>query len=527
MKKNKIDIILNKLRRKIWISNIVKSLIDVLFIASIGFLCFIIIAHITPVVYVFNKGLILITYMIILGFIVGVLRRPSIVKTALVGDKLGLKQRLETYLEYKNCDVFICEIFKEETEDTLDNFNLLKKYKFNIQWKKVLISCVVCVLSVGIYFIPSLSMDKAIEKQDINKELKEEAKNISELKKNIGQDEEDENISENYKKEILLSLDNLEKKLNKSFDYNEGALQVSDMEKKLKKMNSKNTSEDMKCIAGIFDGLDNEENLQKEMFSYKNVNTYNKLNNEEFTDKEQERISENIKTMQKSSKNYNDKQKELLNKIKTTTEDKNLSGNKLQELIKKDNKKMEKFEKDAQTKLTSMKERLLAKGNEGFKSLGGEEKGADFAKGENDDHKNGEINNEKSDQMAIGDDGNQRIKSSSGVGGSGIGGDSEDDVAKEGKVDKNNKVTRLGEDGNNRSNVKGNWQNEGSITNKYSEDVILVNGEFKSMDSMYNIFKKEGMEYISKQEIPLEHRQLVIEYFDKLNRGQQNGGNGY
>ncbi|MCT4592891.1 MAG: hypothetical protein N4A57_01245 [Anaeromicrobium sp.] len=524
MKKNKIDIILSKLRRKIWIGNILKSLINGVLISSIGFLFITIVAHITPIVYVFNKAFILITSIIILGIIVGVLRRPSIVKTALIGDKLGLKERLETYLEFKDKDSFICEMFIEEAEDSLENFNVLKKYKLNIQWKKVLISSLVCALSVGIYFVPSLSMNKAIEKEHINKELKEEGKNVSELKKNI---EEDEDIGEDHKKEILLSLDDLEKKLNKSFDYNEAALQVSDMEKKLKKINNEMTRSNMKSIAGIFNGLDNEYVPLEEMFQTGDLDSFNALKDKKFTTKEQETISENIKKMEKLNKNYNSKEKEMLNEIKTALEDKKLTSDKLEDIIENNDKKIDKFAKDTETKLKSMKERLLAKGNEGFKGLGGEEKGSDFAKGQNDDYENGEINNKKSEEMAIGNGGNKSIKSSSGVGGSGIGGDSEDTIPKEGEVDKKDEATRLGEDGTNISNVEGNWHNEGNITNKYSENVIEVKGEFKSMDHMYNTFKKEGMDYISKQEIPLEHRQLVIEYFNKLNRGQQNGGNGY
>lgn len=516
--------ILNKLRNKIWIEEILKNMINGFCISSIIFFSFVTIAHFFPIVYVLKKSVLMLLILMGLSVCVGFFRRPSIQKTAVIGDELGLKERLVTYLEYKNEDSAMIENFKEELSSTLGVFDLVKAYKIKLSIKRILINFVVCILAIGIYFIPSSSMNVATNQEMIHKELKEESKKIHELKEKIKNDLEDENLNMEQKEKIILTLEKTEEKLKSSFDYDEGAIDVMDAQKKIKEMNSENLGKELKSLVGAFDGIGQKESI-KDAFASGDVEKINQqLKSKFFSKEEQKKIIENMNEIEKNLGNQEMK-KELLNKMKTTIEEEP-TGERLAKALEdmKETKKLKQLAKETESKLNSMKERLLAKGDEGFKGISGEEKASDFAKGQNEDTQNGEMTHQKGNEIAQGDRGNQHMENANGLGGSnGTNFENENATEKLGKVERQENATRLGKDKEDASFVKASWQKDGKFTDKESDQAMAQRGEHEALDVLHGKFQKQGMEYIKKQQIPLSRRELVLAYFNKLNGGAENG----
>jgi hypothetical protein len=418
------------------------------------------------------------------------------------------------------------ENFKEELSSILTVFDLVKKYKMKVRLKRIIISFLLLTLGTGIYFIPSASMNVAKNQEIINRELREEAAKIHELKDDFKKYLEDENLDSKQKEKIILTLEKVEKKLKNSFDYDEGAADVIDAQKKIKAMNGENLGEELKSVAGVFDGLGQEEKSIKEAFVSGDAEKISqKLNNHTFSKQDQEKIIDHINEMEKRLGSQDDGKKELLNKMKTALEEES-TGEKLSKALEdvEENKKIKKFTEETESKLTSMKERLLAKGDQGFKGLSGDEKPHDFAKGENEDTKNGEMTTQKGNEIVQGDMGNQHMENANGLGGSnGTDFENEKSTERVGKVERQNQSTRLGKNKEEASFVKSCWQKGGKLTNKESDQAMAQKGECESLNTLYGEFQKQGMNYVEKQQIPLSRKELVLEYFNKLNGGVRNG----
>jgi hypothetical protein len=404
-------------------------------------------------------------------------------------------------------------------------FDLVKEYKIKLSFKRIFISFVFCILAIGIYFIPSASMKVAKNQEMIHKELKEEAEKIHELKEKIKNDLEDEDLNIEREEEILLTLEKTEEKLKHSFNYDEGAVDITDAQKKIKEMHRENLEKELKSLAGVFDGVGQEESI-KEAFASGNVDQINQqLKNQVFSKEEQKKIIENMYEIEKSLGREESKKKDLLNKMKTTIEEEP-TGERIAKGLKdlQETKKLKKLAEEVESKLSSMKERLLAKGDDGFKGISGEEKAHDFAKGENEDTQNGEMTHQKGNEIAQGDKGSQHMENANGLGGSNhTDFENENATEKLGKVERQENATRLGKGKEEASFVKASWQKEGKFTDQESDQAMAQKGEDEALNALYGKFQKQGMEYIKTQQIPLSRRELVLAYFNKLNGGAENG----
>lgn len=506
--KDKIYITLKKLRNKIWVNNIIGCLINSLLIYSLIILGFTIIIYVIPIVYFIKKSIIIGAILLGLGIIRGIIKRPSIKNTALIGDKMGLKDRLITYIEYKNNDDSIINLFKNDLKETLDSFNVIKNYKIHIKFKRIIISLLVIVLSLGIYFVPSNNKDIAIEKQNINKDIKQEAQNVADIKKEIKEKLDKENLDKKDKQILLSSLDNLEKKLNKADDYNQGSIDINEAQSELNEINESY----MNDVSSVFEGVKQGNNSLETAIDSGNIDRIKQaLMDEEFNQQEKNKMIDNIDKIQNSTNS------EALNKIKDCLKKGDSSGKDIADILNKDKKKL-KIAKKAHMKLESMKERMLSKEGEGFKSFG-DKKGSDFVNGDNDELDNGENGFEKPSEMVMGNAGNKKMANSNGVGGNVDSTSDSNKQSKEGHIKRNEESTRLKDNGNEISSVSGVTGEDGIINNKYSDNVSEIKGDYKSLDTIEKEFSKEGMDYIFKQDIPLEDRDLVTEYFKKLNGG--------
>ncbi|QXM05246.1 hypothetical protein [Crassaminicella indica] len=520
-----VDRTLKQLRNKIWIEKMLESIINAFCISSIGFFLCISGAHFFPIVYALKKSLVFILGVIILGIMIGFFKRPSIQETALLGDSLGFQERLLTYLEYKHEENVMIENFKEELASALAVFDLVKKYKIKLPTKRIIMSVLLFFLATGIYFIPSLSMEVANDQEAVHKELKEEAQKLAALKDKLEKSLEDKASISEEKEELFFILEETEEKLKNSFDYDEGAVNVMEAQKKIKNISSEKLGEELKSVAGVFEGLGQNGEAIKDAFASGEVEKAVKaLSQQSFSQKEQKRIIENIEEMEKRLKSSEYMKKELLKNMKTALKEQP-TGERISQAIEnnKQNKEIKKMVEEAESKLTSMKERLLAKGDKGFNSVGGEEKAHDFANGENEDTRNGEISNQMGNERVLGEAADHSMKEANGVGGSnGTDFEYEELMGKEGTLERQ-ASSRLWKNEQESSFLKASWQDEGKFISKESDHAVATNGENVSLDYLYRKFQKEGMEYIKKQEIPLSRKEMVLQYFNKLNGGLENG----
>ncbi|WP_129597397.1 hypothetical protein [Anaerophilus nitritogenes] len=498
---NSIENTLKKLRIKIWIHRIIKSLIFSLGVFSISFFMFMIVIHFYPVVYSFQKAMGFMSIFIFVGLLFGILKRPTLYETASIGDQLGFQERFVTYLEYKEKKDCIIKIFIEEVKEALEDFPILEKYKIKTPVKLILANILMISLSIGIYFIPSSSMEIASEKENIHKELKEEAKKVEELKKEIQK--------KNPSKNMITSLEELQKELENAYDYESGAAHVSSIQEQIE-----NENDDI-FMSEILDGISSKQKLQSQ-WSKNHEEALENIKNTHFSKDEKEKMKENIKNMMKTK---NEDKKEKLKKINTALE-KNNTGKEIVKALE-NGKKSKEVKESLDVKLDAMKERLLAKGEKGFKGNGGEEKLSDFAKGESKEEQNGELSQNSSDALALGNMGNQSMKSPSGVGGDKI--DASDGEALEGKVNRQDQSTRIGENKGDSSYLKGQWNDGGAIKDGNKEEVSSRRGDESSLEGYERDFKNTQMDYVEKLTIPIKHKQLVLEYFKKLNGGEEDG----
>ncbi len=520
-KEDKIISFIKRLRRRIWLSTLLKMFFNSLICTGIACFCLVAISHLTPVVYIYRKAVFLVAMLMALGLSVGLIKRPTLFKTAVVGDSLGLQERLVTYLEYKDLDAPVIELFVRETEETLENSSYLDKFKLNISGKKVLCAFVLIVGAAGLSFLPSTKRDVALHSQEINQKIKEEAQIITAKTEELGQEEE---LPPEQRQKMLSTLEKLSKELNRSFAYQEAAAHVAQAQQQLALLNEHHRQDGLESLQGILSGLSpNHPVLQQAELEGSREDLLQALEQENFSSEEQKAMLENIAEMQREYSAGDD----TLEKIKDSLQEKNLTGKELVEALKKERQDVASCRNIAETEITlqQMKERLLARDNKGFKSLGGEDKAADFAKGEIEKAGNGELTAERSEEIALGQYGTKHMRSSSGIGGGGpLNSQEGSEESREGEIEKKAVGTRLSSEESQTSYVQGQWQEQGKIQNKYSPDALEIEGENKALAAMYGGFRREGMEYVAKQEIPLARKQLVLDYYLKLSGGQNDAG---
>ncbi|KAJ48949.1 hypothetical protein BD780_000538 [Clostridium tetanomorphum] len=503
-----VEYVLKKLRKKLWINILLKNLINGIFITSILGLFMVLLSHIKSIVYVKEKifyiSIILLMFMIIKS----ILQKPSIEKVAKVGDKLGFKERLITYVELKEDNDLdgVFQIFKEDLEDELQNIDLIKKYKINLCYKKILYTLMIVIISCGSYFIPSLSREKALEMEDVNRNIKKEIVEIDKAKKDIIKDSKDEN----EKKEISQVFEKLKKALKNTYDYDKAMSQILKAEEKLNNINSMKSGKNLKAMASIFKGTSLENSELTTALQSENI--------------DEKLFNNNIKISQ------SDKEKMLksLNKNKDLLNDNNIKESLQNELMKKDTttkdlvKSLKKEDKNFQlnSKLENTKDKLLSKNEQkGFENKEGNRKSEDFSLGvKENNYKYGENSNIKNTENTIGGNGNSKREDNNSIGSSKVSDNKEiREKANKGTIGKHDEAT-ASKKSSIVSNVNSKINDSGKIFDKNVEDIIGEKGSIQSMENRWLDYKKEGMEYIFKYSIPLDKEDIVIQYFKALRK---------
>ncbi len=249
---------------------------------------------------------------------------------------------------------------------------------------------------------------------------------------------------------------------------------------------------------------------------------FNILKDKHFTIEEKKKILENIESI-KSRFSDNEYINSITNKMKIALEKEN-TGKILADILKEEYYRKKELDIAQRTiiKLQNMKERLMDKASiDGFKSFDGDKKSADFERGgESELSRDGELSNINSEEFAMGSQANKLMGNADGLGGGSRETNGNSEKVKNGEILKEDTATRLEIENKNISYIRGSFQETGEIIDKKVRQAVGDIGELEELHRFYSSFKEEGINYVLKQGVPLEYRQLVINYFDRLIGGK-------
>ncbi|MCR4432095.1 MAG: hypothetical protein NUV45_13920 [Tepidanaerobacteraceae bacterium] len=521
---------IEKIRFKMWFCAIADSLICSALLWAWYIFILAAASHLVAITYFLQKVKAGAAAFAFAGICAGALRRPGMKAAALAGDATGLQDRLSAYLECIGKSGHVLEAFREEVLEAVGKFNPARKYRAAICWKRLWHCLLILMISAGILLIPSPRMEQAAQMQSVREDLKAEAENLKELAERIEKTSDDENRDSAAQPDQKLSrlLYDLAEKMEKSSSFEQAVYDVSQVQKKLGLHEYGGDANGAKGLAGIFDGAGNDFDEGKQLLEQGDAEGAARVvENKAPSRQAQQKVLENIDKIQGRIKLQEGGDAErLLEKIKTAAEKGELDGKLLASFLKQFTRpasgaSQKSYAEKVETKLQSLKERLLAKAGSGFEGYGEQNKSSAFAEGGNTEGmKNGEPGTQDVSSVASGGEGMMASDSREAVGGSAVSGEAVD--GRQGQMGKVQKeaASLLPDAGEVYSEeVKGQWQSGGTIQEKKSDRTIEIKGEFTNTKTLYRQFLAEGMEYVDKYEFPAEERPLVLEYFSKLNGG--------
>lgn len=527
MRDSAVEALIARLRIRMWVENILQSLVFSMLAAALLVLLLSIFAHLTVIVDTIPKTAAILATACIAGTLIGAARLPKIKQAARVGDRLGLQDRLTTYLEYKDRSGSVIEAFKQELDDVLLQFEARSLYKINFYSKQLLAAVIILGLSACLFLLPSLNREEARVRETVNRELKQEAEKVLALKNVL----ETPNASKVGPAELMTEeqarakLEELESSLNKSYSYPEAALQVADTLQELESLGQGIAGEDIKGLAGIFDG--GGEKLEKSGALLRQGDAQGAaglLENAKLGEKERQLMLENTRRMLQKG-GYTEAGKGVLENLQAGLEKDSFNPQKLSQLLRDVSKRpeMEQAMQEIKIKLGNMKERMVARSNEGIKSPGGGYQASKLTEGENDGRGNGETTDREAVSVAAGEYGLHAARNPDAVGGGVAGSGGREEADREGQVAKSEQALLAGspDTGGPVEELRGKWQEEdGRIVERVSDRVIGLAGDTGGYRNMYGEFQDEDMKYVDKSEIPAGKQQLVLKYLKSLEGGE-------
>lgn len=172
-----------------------------------------IISRFTPITFIWNKVLVILSISLLTGIILSLFRKPSFKETATLVDSYELKERVATSLELRGEDTIVAKIQKEDTIRILERGQLKSKISLRPATKIFVFILVFLIATVSISFIPTKSFVLAKEKETNLQKIEEEKAKIQEVKIAI---KKDEGLTLEEKKEVEESLERINKKLKDS-----------------------------------------------------------------------------------------------------------------------------------------------------------------------------------------------------------------------------------------------------------------------------------------------------------------------
>jgi hypothetical protein len=365
-----VDKVIEKLRNRIWQVKALGRLSLILLVSSLALLLLAAARHVIVIPHPAGKAGVLLAALWLPGCVLVLAGRPGIREAALAGDRLGLKNRLCTHLEYGDRGGAVLEAFKEELEDALAHFSPALLYPLRFPWKRVLAAVIATAAAGSFFWLPSPAAREADLREAVNRELKQEAKNVALMKEALAEETVPEDDGGLKNKAVPL-LEELEKKLERDSGYREAALQVGDTVRQLRRLGP--AAGDIKGLAGVFAGAGEKTAAAAALLRSGDAGgAARALENISLNPGERRAMLENADRLLQGGE-LTETGGNILQELKKSLAKQELSAGELGEALNplpqvtKEAAELEKTEK----KLDSMKERLLA-GSGGFDNPGEE-----------------------------------------------------------------------------------------------------------------------------------------------------------
>lgn len=399
------------------------------------------------------------------------------------------------------------EMFREELDSVLMDFTPARVYPVRVRWKRGLAAVVLFAAAACVFWLPSSRAEEAARQEEVNKELRQEAQNVSLVRDTL---DDPERVAANTPagESAVALLESLEGKLARGYDYREAARQVEDTLREIQGLGL--TTSDMKGLAGIFAGTGEAGAGAAGLLS--SGEAVESLKDISFSGEECRIMLENTRQMLNGG-GLTPGQRQVLQKVQSTLEKEGAGGSELARAMApglSDAKSAAGLE-EAERKLQSMEERLLARAGDSSR-VGGDN---DLAQGGQAGAEAGLLTCEEQFLSAWDDAGQQLRQEPGALGGGAPGGGG--DTSRTGWVEKSAEPVLAPGDGYGTLEVKGKWQEDsGRVTERYGDRVAALPGEDGGYAALYRQFRQEGTTYLNRFAIPPGKKQLVLEYFRGL-----------
>lgn len=502
---------LRKLSFKIWRQKFLHNFIEINFWGSIGTLIISIISHIKPVIFLRQK---LSAFWIILNIFIiikTIMHRPDLKEAAVCGDRLGLQEKLVTYIEFENNEKYkesaIFGSFKSELEDEIQYFDVVKKYKININLKKLISYALIILVSFAVYFIPSSCMEEARESEKIHADIKNERLNIKEKGENAFNHIKNKNV----KKDTSNVLNTLSKGLKNDYSYDDALEKINETEQKLNEIENEKYEEDMKTLSQMFKGTSLEDSRLSE--ELKNGNCDESILNEEVNipQSDKDKILKNIDNMKEF------KDEDIKNEIKNKITSNEIKGKDIMESLKKSSDGEVKFKEQLNKSLAKLS---AQKKQKGFENGSGDKMSDNFLLGgEKTSYRYGEKSDIKNTEKNMQGYGNEEREDNNSIGSSKTGENSEvKEKANAGTIKKGKSSSYDSEENNSPSLADSKISDNGKLISKGLKSVKGEHGSKKNMQNTWLNSQNETINSIFKYEISSDKKSIVTDYFKKLER---------
>jgi hypothetical protein len=519
---------------------VLKALVNHLFLGISGALLLstllALVSRVTPIYGVY-KGYI-ITFLcigIVLAIIVTFGSIPSLKKIAKLVDSFGLKERIATALELENEENIYKELLIKDAVKVLKSLNYEEHISIIPKKRLLIVFLSLTLIFGGTFLIPDYQKGEAEKIHALKIEKKAEEKKIEEMKKQV---EDNKNLSEDDKKELLTKLEELKKELKEAKESIEINKAEEKFAKKLELDKNKNLEKDLEKLA---------ENLKKDESSKELA--------EALKAGDKDKVKEELDKLKDIAKNLDSKSKESLKKNLANSA-KSSSSTEMKEALNDLSESLESSDENALTKsVDNVKgpvNKALAnkdKNNavaELQKQLEGEQQGDKYAQAEaNEEGEGSGQNAQGSGQSGEGNgqgqgngngqgqgsgngNGSEGSGGGAGAGSSGGGGDagtnpySSGGIASkdpsEGKEREYERVftpNNLGGDGN-ASNLNGKAGQSGSSESTITNDSNATLGEFKPYNQVIGEYSSKAMENLNSYDIPEGMMEIIKNYFTSL-----------
>ena len=297
--------ILNRIKRRLFVAQLINYLIICIIIGvSIG-VGIVILSRFIPIYKPYRLSGILVGIAALISVIWCFIKMPKDITTALKADSLGLKERITTSLELKGNEEIMARLQKKDALKHIRKLDYKRELTL-VPNKKFLISLLilVCIFS-GLSFVPNDLNEVAIKNHQLKIDKKTAFKEVEKIEKKV---EENKNIDEIKKAELLNNLSELKKQVKESENKESIDKNLEKSSKKLELLKKELLNDDLKKVSETF--MKNE--LTKE------IGKMLKEKNQEKLSEELKKVSEKLKDVSQEelselAKNLNELSKELSN----------------------------------------------------------------------------------------------------------------------------------------------------------------------------------------------------------------------